>query len=95
MVTRRILQRQLRLRPEEPINHLLLYMLVVAAEKYGVKIHCFQFLSNHIHVILTYTKKRLPRFMQLAGPWGFHGELSVFSRWEIVQRFTEVLEEGD
>ena len=47
MVTRRILRRQLRLRPEESINELLLYMLVVAAEKYGIKIHCFQFLSNH------------------------------------------------
>ena len=65
MVTRRILRRQMRLRPEESINKLLLYMLVVAAEKYGIKIHCFQFLSNHFHLILSYTQKRLPRFMQL------------------------------
>ena len=49
MVTRRILRRQMRLRPEKAINELLLYMLVVAAAKYEIKIHCFQFLGNHFH----------------------------------------------
>ena len=55
----------MRLRPEKAINELLLYMLAVAAAKYETKIHCFQFLGNHFHIIFSYTQKRLPKFMQL------------------------------
>jgi REP element-mobilizing transposase RayT len=64
MVTRRVLRRQLRLRPEESVNEILLYILAVAARKYDIRIHCFQFLSNHFHLVFSYTRKRLPRFMQ-------------------------------
>lgn len=64
MVTRRILQRRVRMRPSEDINALILYLLALSADKYGIRIHCFQVLGNHYHIILSYTKKRLPAFMQ-------------------------------
>ncbi|MGE3964669.1 MAG: transposase [Planctomycetota bacterium] len=64
MVTRRVLKRQLRLRPSRQLNQLLMYLLAVAAERYGVTIHSFCILGNHLHIIVSYWEKRLPKFMQ-------------------------------
>ncbi|MGE3963307.1 MAG: transposase [Planctomycetota bacterium] len=64
MVTRRILKRQLRLHPSREVNQLILFLLAVAAERYSIKVHAFCVLSNHMHVIVSYSEKRLPKFMQ-------------------------------
>lgn len=46
------------------MNEIFLYVLAVAARRYGVEVHAFCVLSNHCHVILTDVDGRLPAFMQ-------------------------------
>ncbi|MGE3166533.1 MAG: transposase, partial [Planctomycetota bacterium] len=67
MVTRRVLKRQHRLRPSREVNQLILYLLAVAAERYSVRVHAFQVLSNHLHLVVSYSGKTLPKFMQFSG----------------------------
>ncbi len=46
------------------MNEIFLYVLAVAARRYGVEVHAFCVLSNHCHLILTDLDGRLPAFMQ-------------------------------
>jgi REP element-mobilizing transposase RayT len=46
------------------LNETLRYILAVAAERYGVAIHAFCVLSNHLHCVLTDVKGNLPGFEQ-------------------------------
>jgi putative transposase len=64
LVTRRCSQRQLLLRPSKATNEIFLYVLAVAAQRYGVRIHAFCVLSNHFHLVLTDPHARLPAFEQ-------------------------------
>lgn len=65
MVTRRCTQRQFLLLPSQIINTILGFCLAIAAARYGVTVHAFAFLSNHVHLVLT----------------DVHGELPEFCRW--------------
>ncbi|MBK6848690.1 MAG: hypothetical protein IPG96_14555 [Proteobacteria bacterium] len=49
LVTRRCVQRQFLLRPSATVNGIIGYCLAVAAERYGVRVHAFCVLSNHLH----------------------------------------------
>lgn len=64
LVTRRCFQRELLLRPSPVTNELFLYLLAVAAERFGILIHVFCVLSNHYHFVLTDPHARLPKFHQ-------------------------------
>jgi hypothetical protein len=46
LVTRRCSERRLFLRPSERVNAIFLYVLAVAAQKYGIDVHAFCVLSN-------------------------------------------------
>ncbi len=64
LLSRRCTQRQFLLKPSKATNLILAYCMAVAAEKYGVIIHCVDVLSNHMHTVLTDPKGNIPEFMQ-------------------------------
>lgn len=64
LVTRRCSERRFFLRPSTLTNDIVLYVLAVAAERYGVLVHAFCVLSNHLHLVLTDQNATLPAFMQ-------------------------------
>lgn len=64
MLTRRCLERRFFLRPSEKVNQICKFCLGVAAERTGMELHNFGFLSNHYHVTATDIYGNLPDFMQ-------------------------------
>lgn len=64
MVTRRCSERRFFLRPCRLTNEIFLYVLAIAARRYGILVHACCVLSNHCHLILTDQDGRLPAFMQ-------------------------------
>ena len=64
LVTRRCSERRFFLRPSRVTNAIFLYVLAVAARRYGILVHAFCVLSNHCHLVLTDVDGRLPAFMQ-------------------------------
>jgi REP element-mobilizing transposase RayT len=64
MVTRRCLERRFFLRPSKLGDAIFLFVLAVAAWRYGIKVHLFCVMSNHFHLLLTDPKARLPAFMR-------------------------------
>jgi REP element-mobilizing transposase RayT len=64
LVTRRCSERRFFLRPSRLTNEVVLYILAVAARRFGVLIHAFCVLSNHLHLVVTDPDARLPAFMQ-------------------------------
>jgi REP element-mobilizing transposase RayT len=64
LVTRRCSERRFFLRPSRKSKKAILYALAVAAERYGVLVHAFCVLSNHLHLVLTDARGCLPEFMR-------------------------------
>jgi REP element-mobilizing transposase RayT len=64
LVTRRCSERRYFLRPSRLTNEVVLYILAVAAQRYGILVHAFCVLSNHLHLVITDQEARLPAFMQ-------------------------------
>jgi len=64
LITRRCLDRHFFLRPSPLVNQVIAYVLALSAQRYGVEIHAFCVLSNHLHLVLTDPKARLPAFQQ-------------------------------
>ncbi|MFN0060818.1 MAG: transposase [Planctomycetota bacterium] len=64
LITQRTLRRLFKLRPDAEIKNLILYLLGLAARRYGVVLHAFQFTSNHFHLVVKDVRRCLPRFMQ-------------------------------
>src|SRR5512133_64478 len=64
LVTRRCSERRFFLKPSRLTNDIFLYVLAIAAQRYGVLVHAFCVLSNHCHLIVTDEEGRLPAFMQ-------------------------------
>jgi len=52
------------LRPRLRQVRKLRFLLAHYAEKHGIELHGFVFMSNHFHLVLTDTRRRLPRFME-------------------------------
>ena len=62
-VTRRTVQRTYFLRPSPQLNQIFLYCLACAAERFGVEVHAYCLMSNHMHLIVTDPGTKLPKFM--------------------------------
>jgi putative transposase len=62
LVTRRCFQRQLLLRPAPITSGIFLYVLAVAAQRFGIHVHAFCVLSNHYHLVVTDPDAELPAF---------------------------------
>ena len=63
-ITRRCSERRFFLRPSQLTNEIFLYVLALAAQRYGILVHAACVLSNHAHLVLTDRDGRLPAFMQ-------------------------------
>ena len=61
-ITRRTFEGYFRLAPSPETNNILLFNLLRAAEKTGVQIHGFCFMSNHFHLVVTDVEGRLDAF---------------------------------
>jgi putative transposase len=62
LVTRRCSERRYFLRPSKRTDGIFRYVLAVAANRYGVRVHAFCVLSNHFHLVVTDPRARLPDF---------------------------------
>jgi REP element-mobilizing transposase RayT len=82
LVTRRCAQRQFLLRPSRDTNDIFLYILAVAAERFGILVHAFCVLSNHFHLVLTDPNAQLPRFEQYLDSLVARAVNASLGRWE-------------
>jgi REP element-mobilizing transposase RayT len=82
LVTRRCAQRQFLLRPSKTVNDIFLFVLAVAARRYGIRIHAFCVMSNHVHLVLTDPEARLPAFHQLLDALVARALNAALGRWE-------------
>lgn len=63
MITRRCSERRFFLRPDRETNNAFVYCLVVAAQKYGIKVIFTATMSNHHHTGVVDAEGRLPDFL--------------------------------
>ncbi|MCK5797667.1 MAG: transposase [Deltaproteobacteria bacterium] len=64
LLTRRCFQRQFLLAPSALTNQIVTYCLGIAAERYGIDLHAFCFMSTHYHLVATDPRGELPEFMR-------------------------------
>ena len=64
LVSRRCLERRYFLRPDPLVTQAFLYCLAYAATTFGIDVHAFVALGNHIHLVCTDPAGVLPDFMQ-------------------------------
>jgi REP element-mobilizing transposase RayT len=69
LLTRRCVQRQFWLRPDEDISAIILYCLCLAAERHGLKIHAITVMSNHWHIVLSDPNGTISEFMRDMNGW--------------------------
>jgi REP element-mobilizing transposase RayT len=82
LVTRRCTQRQFLLRPSAVTNGIFLYVLAVAARRFGIQVHACCVLSNHFHIVLTDPEARLPAFEQYLDGLVARAVNASLGRWE-------------
>jgi REP element-mobilizing transposase RayT len=82
LVTRRCAQRQFLLKPSKTTNDVFLYLLAVAARRFGVEVHAFCVLSNHFHLVVTDPRAQLPAFHQFLDALVARALNASLGRWE-------------
>jgi REP element-mobilizing transposase RayT len=82
LVTRRCAQRQFLLRPSKNSNSVFLFLLAVAARRFGIQVHAFCVLSNHFHLVVTDPHARLPAFHQFLDALVARAINAALGRWE-------------
>jgi putative transposase len=82
LVTRRCSERRAFLTPSAATNEIFLYVLAVAAERYGVLVHAFCVMSNHYHLLVTDPHAVLPAFMQYVDSLVARATNASLGRWE-------------
>lgn len=82
LVTRRCSQRQFLLRPSATTNTVFLYVLALAARRFGVRVHAYCVLSNHFHLVVTDPDARLPAFSQYLDSLIARALNASLGRWE-------------
>jgi REP element-mobilizing transposase RayT len=70
------------LRPSKTTNDVFLFLLAVAARRFGIKVHAFCVMSNHTHLVLTDTEARLPAFHQFLDALVARALNASLGRWE-------------
>lgn len=63
-------------------SDVFLYLLAVAAQRFGVEVHAFCVLSNHVHLVLTDPDARLPAFHQFLDALVARALNASLGRWE-------------
>jgi len=82
LVTRRCAQRQFLLTPSPVTNGVFLYVLAVAARRFGMRVHAYCVLSNHFHLVVTDPEARLPAFEQYLDSLVARALNASLGRWE-------------
>jgi REP element-mobilizing transposase RayT len=82
LVTRRCAQRQFLLTPTKTTTDVFLFLLAVAARRFGVHVHAFCVMSNHFHLVLTDPDARLPAFHQFLDALVARAINAALGRWE-------------
>jgi REP element-mobilizing transposase RayT len=82
LVTRRCSERRFFLRPSRETTAIFRYVLAVAAQRHGVRVHAFCVLSNHYHLVLTDPNACLPDFQRYLGGLVARAINCSFGRWE-------------
>jgi REP element-mobilizing transposase RayT len=82
LVTRRCSERRFLLRPSPAVNGIFLFVLAVAAKRFGVHVHAVCVLSNHVHLVVTDTAARLPAFAQYVFSLVARATNGSLGRWE-------------
>jgi REP element-mobilizing transposase RayT len=82
LVTRRCSERRFFLRPSRHVNEVFLYVLAVAADRYGILVHAYCVLSNHYHLIVTDPDARLPEFHRYLDGLVARAMNCALGRWE-------------
>jgi REP-associated tyrosine transposase len=82
LVTRRCARREFLLRPSTTTNEIFLYVLAVAARRFGIEVHAFCVLSNHFHLVVTDPDARLPAFEQYLDSLVARAVNASLGRWE-------------
>jgi REP element-mobilizing transposase RayT len=82
LVTRRCSERRFFLRPSETTNAIFGYVLAVASQRYGIRVHAFCVLSNHFHLVVTDPDARLPEFHRYLDGLVARAVNCSLGRWE-------------
>lgn len=70
------------LRPSAETNQLFLYVLAVAAERFGIVVHAYCVLSNHFHCVLSDPDGVLPAFEQYLASLVARSVNALHGHWE-------------
>ncbi len=82
MVTRRCIGSKFLLRPSSRSDALFRYILAVAAERFGIRIHALCVMPNHFHCVLTDPHCKLPKFEQCLDGLVARSFNALYGRWE-------------
>jgi REP element-mobilizing transposase RayT len=82
LVTRRCSERRRFLTPSATVNEIFLFVLGVAARRFGVEVHAFCVMSNHYHLLVTDRRALLPAFVQYLNAFVARAVNASLGRWE-------------
>src|SRR6266568_343356 len=82
LITRRCSEQRFFLRPSKITTETFLYILAVAAERYGLIVHAACVLSNHFHLVVTDPHARLPEFHRYLDGLVARATNCNLGRWE-------------
>ncbi|HET7754586.1 MAG TPA: transposase [Anaeromyxobacteraceae bacterium] len=82
LITRRCAQRQFLLRPSKLSRDVFLFVLAVAARRFGIQVHAYCVMSNHLHMVITDMHARLPAFAQFLNAFVARALNASMAHWE-------------
>jgi putative transposase len=82
LITRRCSERRFFLRPSRISNAIFVFVLAIAAQRFGIRVHAFCVLSNHFHLVVTDPDARLPAFVQYLCSLVARATNAFLGRWE-------------
>lgn len=82
LVTRRCADRRFLLRPSALVNAVVEYVLAAKAQEYGILLHAYCVLSNHLHLVLSDPHGHLPPFMRDVGSSVARALNAAHGKWE-------------
>jgi REP element-mobilizing transposase RayT len=82
LLTRRCSERRFFLKPDSMVTAIVQYVIAVAAARYGIAVHAYCALSNHLHLVLTDRDGRLPEFTQYLDSQVARAVNAFIGHWE-------------